>query len=79
MIASESESKRVHVIKTGLHFCKHDVMTPFRVDSYSLSVAGGFQEYAGKSQKWYFSSQNGEKYDHFNPIFSLVIFVIRFI
>ena len=67
------------MIKIGLHFCKHDVMTPFRVDSYSLAVAGGLQEPVRKSQKWGFSSQNGEKYDHFNPNFNKVIFVIHLI
>ena len=65
--------------KTGLHFCKHDVMTPFITGSYSLAVAGGLQEHVRRSQKWHFSSQNGEKYDHFNPNFNKVIFVIRVI
>jgi len=30
-------------VSFGLHFCKHDVRTPYRYAGYSKTVAGGLQ------------------------------------
>ena len=68
-IASGSKHEGFHLIKPSLHFCKHNIMTPLKKDSYGRTVTTGLENAISGSQ----IASSGHKNMRTSPIFAETI------